>query len=66
MKVANVFDGAKMTMSAFFSIIDVQYWDDLLVPDMDTIQDITTRPDLLESAYKKGYEMGRLLVEGSA
>ena len=66
MKVANVFDGAKMTMSAFFSIIDVQYWDDLLVPDMDTIQDITTRPDLLESAYKRGYEMGRLLVEGSA
>jgi hypothetical protein len=31
---------------------------------MDTIQDITTRPELLEMAYKKGYKLGRLLVEG--
>jgi len=66
MKVPNVFDGAKMTMKAFFSIIDVEYWDDLLISDMDTIQDLATRPDLLESAYRKGYEMGRLLVEGSS
>lgn len=63
MKVPYVFDGAKLTMQAFFHIIDVEYWDDLLIKDMDTIQDITKRPDLLDEAYKKGYELGRMLAE---
>ncbi|HUU74460.1 MAG TPA: flavodoxin family protein [Methanoregulaceae archaeon] len=61
MNVPYVFDGAKLTMEAFFHIIDVEYWDDLLIKDMDTIQDITTRPELLDEAYKKGYELGRML-----
>jgi multimeric flavodoxin WrbA len=56
-----VFDGAKMTVKAFFMIIDVQYWGDLLIPDMDTIHDITRRPELLEAAYKKGWELGMAL-----
>jgi putative NADPH-quinone reductase len=64
MKVPYVFDGAKLTVKAFFSIIDVDYQGELLIPDMDTIRDITTRPECLEEAYKKGYELGRLLVEG--
>ena len=64
MKVPYVFDGAKLTVKAFFTIIDVKYWGELLIPDMDTIRDITTRPGHLEEAYKKGYELGRLLVEG--
>jgi putative NADPH-quinone reductase len=64
MKIPNVFDGAKLTMKAFFHIIDVKYQDELLIPDMDHIRDITTRPDLMESAYKKGFELGKLLVEG--
>lgn len=64
MKIPNVFDGAKLTMKAFFDIIDVKYKDELLVPDMDHIRDITTRPDLMESAYKKGFDLGKLLVEG--
>lgn len=66
MNVPYVFDGAKLTVHAFFDIIDVQYWGDLLINDMDTIQDLTTRPELLEEAYKKGNELGRLLVEGAA
>jgi multimeric flavodoxin WrbA len=61
MNVPYVFDGAKLTVQAFFHIIDVQYWDELLIRDMDTIQDLSRRPDLLEEAYKKGREMGRLL-----
>jgi multimeric flavodoxin WrbA len=61
MNVPYVFDGAKLTMKAFFEIIDVSYWDDLLINDMDTIQDLTTRPELLEEAYTKGYELGRML-----
>ncbi len=61
MNVPYVFDGAKLTVQAFFHIIDVKYWDDLLIRDMDTIQDLGTRPELLEEAYRKGNEMGRLL-----
>jgi multimeric flavodoxin WrbA len=61
MNIPNVFDGAKLTVRAFFTIIDVKYWDDLLIRDMDTIQDLSGRPDLLEEAYRKGKEMGRLL-----
>ena len=62
MKVPYVFDGAKLTVKAFFTIIDVDYWGELLIPDMDTIRDITTRPKHLEEAYRKGYEMGKELV----
>jgi multimeric flavodoxin WrbA len=63
MNLPDVFDGAKKTVQAFFQITDFKYWDELLIRDMDTIQDITTRPELFEMAYKKGYELGRLLVE---
>lgn len=63
MDLPDIFDGAKKTVKAFFQIIDCKYWDELLISDMDTIQDIMTRPELLEIAYKKGYELGRLLVE---
>jgi multimeric flavodoxin WrbA len=65
MNVPYVFDGAKMTVQAFFHIIDVTYWDELLIRDMDTIQDLSRRPDLLEAAYQKGREMGRLIQERS-
>jgi hypothetical protein len=29
---------------------------------MDTIQDLTKRPEYMEDAYSKGREMGRLLA----
>ncbi len=65
MKVPYVFDGAKLTIKAFFQIIDVKYFDDLLINDMDTIRDIATRPELLEQAYRKGFALGRALVDGT-
>jgi Cys-tRNA synthase (O-phospho-L-seryl-tRNA:Cys-tRNA synthase) len=30
-----------------------------LISDMDTICDVTTHPDLLETAYQKGYLLGK-------
>jgi multimeric flavodoxin WrbA len=62
MKIPEVFLGAKLTVQAFFDIIDCQYTDELLISDMDTIRDITTHPDLLEAAYQKGYALGRSLT----
>jgi NAD(P)H-dependent FMN reductase len=61
MKIPEVFLGAKLTVKAFFDIIDCQYTDELLISDMDTIRDIVTRPDLLEAAYKKGFALGKAL-----
>ncbi len=61
MNIPNVFDGVKMTVRAFGEIIDCPLWDEVLRNDMDTIQDITTRPEVMEAAHKKGYELGRLL-----
>lgn len=65
MNVPYVFDGAKLTMQAFFRIVDVRYWDDLLIRDMDTIQDLSRRPELLEEAYRKGSELGLALMKQS-
>ncbi len=58
MDIPEVFVGAKMTVRAFFDIIDCQFHDELLINGMDTIVDIKTRPDLLNAAYKKGYLLG--------
>jgi len=66
MNLPYVFDGAKLTIHAFFDIIDVNYWDDLLIRDMDTIQDLTKRPEFMEEAYRKGNELGRLLTDQGA
>jgi multimeric flavodoxin WrbA len=66
MNLPSVFDGAKLTIHAFFDIIDVKYWDDLLVRDMDTIRDLAKRPEFLEEAYTKGREMARLLTAQGA
>ena len=61
MKIPEVFVGAKLTATAFFDIIDCPYRDELLISDMDTIQDIGSRPDLLDAAYAKGLALGRSL-----
>jgi multimeric flavodoxin WrbA len=58
MKDPAVFKGAKMTVQAFCKIIDCAYGDEILVPDMDTIQDINKRPEVLQEAYDKGYALG--------
>ncbi|MDI9633417.1 MAG: flavodoxin family protein [Methanolinea sp.] len=62
MNVPYVFDGAKLSVKAFFAIVDVKYGDELLVPDMDTIRDIGTRPEILDAAYRKGFHLGKLLA----
>jgi len=61
MKIPEVFVGAKLTVKAFFDIIDCQYTDELLISDMDTIRDVTAHPDLLEAAYQKGFALGKSL-----
>lgn len=61
MKIPEVFIGAKLTIKAFFDIIDCQYTDEMLINDMDTIKDIQSQPDLLEAAYKKGFALGMSL-----
>lgn len=59
MKIPEVFIGAKLTMKAFFEIIDCQYSDELLINDMDTIRNLRERQDLLEEAYRKGFALGK-------
>jgi putative NADPH-quinone reductase len=61
MKIPEVFVGAKLTARAFFDITDCPLSDELLISDMDTIADITSRPDLLDAAYAKGQAIGRRL-----
>ena len=61
MDIPEVFVGAKLTARAFFDIIDCRYQDELLVNGMDGILDITTRPDLLDAAYRKGFALGQSL-----
>jgi len=61
MNIPEVFIGAKLTVKAFFDIIDCQYSDELLISDMDTIKNIQAQPALLEEAYKKGYALGKSL-----
>jgi hypothetical protein len=61
MNIPEVFVGAKMTVKAFFDIIDCSYADELLISDLDTIKDIQSNPDLLNAAYKKGFALGKSL-----
>jgi hypothetical protein len=62
MDIPEVFLGAKQTVRAFFDIIDCRYRDELLINGMDRIKDIKTRPDILDAAYKKGYDLGASLA----
>jgi multimeric flavodoxin WrbA len=61
MKIPDVFVGAKKTVEAFFDIIDCNYWGEILINDMDTLQDVTKHPELLDAAYKKGFTLGELI-----
>jgi NAD(P)H-dependent FMN reductase len=61
MNVPEVFVGAKLTTRAFLDIIDCQYWEELLVNDMDTIGDITQQPAIMDAAYRKGFALGKTL-----
>ena len=61
MDIPEVFVGAKLTISAFLTIIDCKFRDELLISGMDTKGDLRTQPDLLEAAYAKGFALGKTL-----
>jgi|SRR5208337_4103986 len=61
MDIPEVFVGAKLTISAFLTIIDCKLRDELLISGMDTKGDLRTQPDLLEAAYAKGFALGKTL-----
>lgn len=58
MDIPEVFIGPKLTIKAFFDIIDCRYHDELLVNGMDTIKDISSQPGLPDAAYNKGRALG--------
>jgi len=58
MDIPEVFVGPKLTVRAFFDIVDCRYRDELLINDMDRIRDVGSQPALLDAAYKKGYALG--------
>jgi len=62
MDIPEVFVGPKLTSRAFFDIIDCRYHDELLINGMDQIRDINAQPNLLDAAYRKGYDLGRLFA----
>ena len=62
MNIPEVFVGVKLTVKAFFDIIDCQYTDELLINDMDTVRDVMAHPALLEVAYQMGYTLGKSLT----
>lgn len=59
MNVPGIFDGIKKTVLAFLNIIDCPLMDELLVPGMDTLQDISASPGTLDEAYAKGLALGK-------
>jgi multimeric flavodoxin WrbA len=63
MDIPNDFDGALLTVKAFCEIIDCPLWSTVFQNDMDTVQDITTRPEKMKEAYEKGQVMGTLIRE---
>ncbi|HZD42599.1 MAG TPA: NAD(P)H-dependent oxidoreductase, partial [Methanomicrobiales archaeon] len=57
MNIKNDFDCSITSMQAFCDIIDCPYWGDVLQNNMDEIKDVATKPDLMQAAYQKAYEM---------
>jgi multimeric flavodoxin WrbA len=53
-----VFLGSNASVHAFFDIVDCAYFDELLIPNMDSIRDVAKRTDLLAAAYEKGRRLG--------
>jgi hypothetical protein len=54
-----VFKGAKMTVRAFFDVLDIQYMDEYFVTSMEEPDDILK----VEGAVERAYGMGQRLVE---
>jgi NAD(P)H-dependent FMN reductase len=63
MAIPEVFVGPRLTIKAFFDIIDCPFSDELLISDMDRIRDVKARCDLLDAAYEKGLCLGQALIQ---
>ncbi|WOF15224.1 flavodoxin family protein [Methanoplanus sp. FWC-SCC4] len=61
MDIENDFDGVILSTKAFCQITDCPYWDGVFQNNMDKISDITTKPEIMDAAYKKSYEMCSLI-----
>jgi multimeric flavodoxin WrbA len=57
--VANLFNGARVTVKALFATLDVEYTGELLFTGIDEVGAITRHP----TALKKAYQAGQKLVE---
>ncbi len=56
-KVANVFDGALVTIKSLFTVLDVTYAGELLFRDVDEKGAIAKHPDALQQAFLAGQEL---------
>lgn len=63
LKWSKVFQGATMTITAFFDIIDMEYTANLLYNNMDQIGKIENHPSAMKNAYEKCAEMVRLVKQ---
>ncbi len=48
------FAGMRKTVQYFFNVYETAYWDELLVPGVDTCGEIDRYPDLIQEAYELG------------
>ncbi len=62
MNIPNDFDGILLSVQAFCEIVDCPLWGTVFQNDMDTVQDITTRPEVMKETYSKAFEMCRLIA----
>ncbi|MDD1673902.1 MAG: flavodoxin family protein [Methanomicrobiales archaeon] len=58
MNIPAVFDCPKISVKAFCQIIDCSYGEEILVNDMDNIQDIRNKPEILKKVYEEGFSLG--------
>ncbi len=63
-KVANVFDGALLTVKSLFTILDVTYAGELLCRSIDEKGAIAKYPDALEQAFRTGQKLVAKSPEG--
>jgi len=56
-KIANVFDGALVTIKTLFRILDVTYAGELLFPGVDEKGAIAKHPDALRQAFLTGQKL---------
>ncbi len=56
-KVANLFEGALITVKSLFTVLDIKYAGELLFPGVDEKEAITKNPDALKQAFLAGQKL---------